>query len=105
MRAGRMDKRIIIQQVTETQDGYGDPADSWAAFKTVWAEVIFKPGREYFNGATDIATAPAIFRIRYLSGVTRKMRISYDSETYDILSITEIGRKEGLEIVASALVD
>ena len=105
MRAGRMDKRITIQQVTETQDGYGDPADSWAAYKTVWAEVLEKRGREYFNNPETVAAAPAVFRIRYLAGVTRKMRISYDSETYDIESIAMIGRKEGLEIIATAIAD
>jgi SPP1 family predicted phage head-tail adaptor len=100
-----MDKRIQIQEVTETQDAYNQPVGTWTTYKTVWAEILWKPGREYFNAATEIATASAIFRIRYVTGVTRKMRVRYGGVNYDILSINEIGRKEGLEIIGEAVVE
>ncbi len=104
MRAGRMDKQITIQQVTETADAYGQPVASWSTYRTVWAEVLEQRGREYFN-QTEVAQAVTIFRIWHLSGLTRKMRISYDGDYYDIVSIVTIGRDEGQEIVAQANVD
>jgi len=39
--------------------------------------------------------------VYYDSGITAKMRISYDSQYYDIKSIAEIGFKEGQELVTT----
>lgn len=99
MRAGRLNRRITIQQVTETQDTYNAITRTWATYKTVWAEVVPKSGREYLNQAETVTQSDVLFRIRFITGVTTKMRISYDSNIYDIQSISEIGYKEGLEII------
>lgn len=100
MRAGRLNRRITIQQVTETQDSYNALTESWSTYKTVWAEVVPKRAREYFSQAETVSQSDIMFRIRHISGVTTKMRISYDGNVYDIQSIIEIGYKEGLEIMA-----
>ena len=98
MQAGRLDRRIIIQQKTVTFDSFGDETESWTELSTVWANVIVKSGRESFNNDQEIAERTVIFRIRYLSTVTERMRISYNSVFYDIESIKELGRREGMEI-------
>lgn len=100
MRAGRRNRRITIQQVTETQDSYGAITESWSTYKSVWAEVVPKRGREYFNQPETVSQEDVMFRILYIAGVTHKMRISYDGNVYDIQSIGEIGYREGLEIMA-----
>lgn len=105
MRAGRMNRKITIQQPTETLDSYNQPVASWSTYKTVWAEYLPKRGREYFAADQTVAEADAVFRIRYDSGVTRKMRISFGGDYYDISGISEIGYKEGLEIAAQAVVE
>ena len=44
-----------------------------------------------------------MFRIRYIDGVTAKMRIVYDDVYYEITGKPrEIGRKQGLEIMGKA---
>lgn len=100
---GRMDKKIIIQEFSEdspSYDSYGAPSGLWETYATVWAEKVDQKGREFFSSGV-VAEGTSIFRIRYDSGVTTKMRISYDSEYWDIKSITEIGRRNGIELIAT----
>lgn len=99
MRAGDLDRKIVIQTVTESRSGSGAVTDSWSAFATVWAKVRPLSGREYLAAAQINAEVDTEFTIRWLSGVTPKMRISYDGNIYDIEHIAEIGRREGLKIL------
>ena len=99
---GRMDKLITIQQWgadSPAQDAYGAPSGTWTTYATRWAEKIDKSGREFFAGGL-VGEATCMFKIRYLDGLTTKMRISYDSEYYDIISIIELGRQDTQEVVA-----
>jgi SPP1 family predicted phage head-tail adaptor len=58
-------------------------------------------GEEKFVAAREIQSGiDAIFQIRYDAGVKPIMHIRYNGADYDIVSIQEIGRREGLEIVA-----
>ena len=102
--AGRLDRRVIIQNLILTPNAYGEPIESWATFATVWAEVRDLRGREFFSAQQVNAEVETIFRIRWLAGVLATMRISYDSKAYDILGIAEIGRHDGLELMAKARV-
>lgn len=102
MISGRLNKKIIIQQFTENSppvDSYGEPSGSWETYATRYAEKIDQKGREFFAGGM-VAEGTSIFRLRYISGLTEAMRISYDSKYWDIESIIEIGRKEGHELIA-----
>jgi len=105
MKAGRLKRRIIIQEPTETQGATGQAVPSWATYRTVWADVRQRPGRETFDADQILAETNTVFRIRYLEGLTRKMRISYGGDIYDIHSIVEIGFKEGHDIRATAKVE
>jgi len=101
-KSGRMDKRIVIQQWSvdsPAQDAAGAPSGSWATYAIRWAEKIDKSGREFFQGGT-VGETLCIFKCRYVSGLTYKMRISYDSEYYDIVGIVELGREDTHEITA-----
>lgn len=99
--AGRMDRRIVIQAVTETRDSMGGPVQSWSTFATVWAERKDLTGREYFAaGQSERAEIESVWRIRHLSGLTNKHRFTHGGETYDIESIATIGRDEAMELRA-----
>lgn len=107
--AGRMDRRITFQTFTESQDGAGEPVKTWANLATnptVWAEVLplaltmRSGGEEIFEADQVLAQAEARFRIRYRSDITTEMRVVHASENFDILSVAEIGRKEGVDIRA-----
>lgn len=100
MRAGRLDRLITIEQPTTTEDAHGQPIPSWSTYTTAWSDKKEKPGAEYFAAGQEISEQVVVFTIRYYSGITTKMRISYNSKYYDIVGFRELGRAEGLELVA-----
>jgi SPP1 family predicted phage head-tail adaptor len=104
MQIGKMDRRITIQQVTESQSSSGEATQSWATLATVSAQVETDSGDEGAEGAGEQARSNCLFTIRHRSDVTAKHRISYAGNTYDILSVVEIGRRQGLQIRAIAKV-
>lgn len=91
-----MDRRVVIQSSAETTGDGGGLEQTWSTVATVWAGKEDSKGREFFAANQEIAERATRFRIRYRSGVTEKMRVSLDGRTYDIESIEEIGRREGL---------
>lgn len=100
MRAGELDRQIVIESATETQNGIGEPIKTWSTFATVWAKAKQLRGREYVAAQAINAEIDTVFTIRWLAGVTRKMRILYDAQYFDIHDIAEIGRREGLDVMA-----
>ena len=105
MRAGSLDRTIVIQQAAITLDSFGQPTETWSTFATVAAWKREPSARERFTNNQRVATETVTFRIRYLAGVTPKMRITYDGKTYDILGVTELGRSAGLDLFAEARAD
>lgn len=104
MQAGRLDRRIRIEEATTSADSFGQPLETWALVAEVWAELAPLKGGERWMAQQVTAETTTRFRIRYRDDVTEKMRIVYDGAEYDIASVTEIGRREGLEIMATAKV-
>ncbi len=101
MRAGQLDRLITIEQPTETTDDYGAPTVVWMPFAQVWANVRYDNGTEYFASGQMNTRIDAVFKIRYLSGITTKMRVSYDGEYFDILEKRPLGRNEGFDLKTS----
>lgn len=102
MRAGRLNRRITIQNYTTTQDANGNIVQTWTTFATVWAAVEPASGREFFE-AQQIATETTVkFVIRHRSGITEDMRIKdEDGNLFDIQSVLHIkyGNRQ-IEIMA-----
>ncbi len=118
MQAGRLDRKIDIQRATITSSESGAPIDSWvnlvarrsASYRAV-------KGDEGFKAPEVVAVDQVEFRIRFSASVaslTPKDRIIYPamnagdspaaeipgSSIFNILSVQEIGRREGLLILA-----
>lgn len=101
MRAGEMDRRIVIETATEAQNALGEPVKTWGVFATVWADKRQPSrGREYVSSQSINVEIDQVFRIRWLDGVTEKMRINDGGKYYDILHLAELGRRQGLDISA-----
>lgn len=105
---GPLDRRIRIEQPTVTRDAdYGSPTATWTTYGTFWASVQeVLPSRGESN-AQDISIAerPARVRMRYVSGITAKMRCVYLDRSDRVMRIlavpVEIGRREGLEFMVA----
>lgn len=104
MRAGRKDKRIEIQALTEGKGDYGADTETWTLYKEVWAIMIPIGGREPYVSNQFTSELDTLFRIDYISGISPKTyRIKYKGLVYDIYSVLEIeGRNQTLEIGAKA---
>lgn len=87
MRVGKLRRRIIIQQAIESANAYGELVQTWITFANVWAAVEPLRGREFFAAQEQQARATTRIRIRYLAGVTPKMRVLFDSRIYLINAV------------------
>lgn len=98
--AGRMDRQITFQEMTSTPDGYGGQVETWTDSLTVWAELLplSQRGREYFAASQVNAEKFITFRTRYVAGLGTMTRFTYDGTVYDIQHISEVGRKDRLDI-------
>lgn len=103
IRAGKLDKQIVIERETETVAASGAVSKTWAPVATVRAEPVQLSAEEYLTGFGAGDAGGAVFRIRYLSGITTADRVTLDGTTYDIDEIAELGRKRALELRCSAV--
>lgn len=103
--AGGFDRLITIEAGTEGQDASGDTTTTWTALASnVWARRTDMGGRERFVAEQRIAVRVAVFRFRWISGVSAKMRIvDADSIAWDVTGIAEDRRAGWMELTAEAI--
>lgn len=105
MRAGRLDRRIIVQRNAPTQSSSGAPRDNWTDIGIVWGSVRFERGDERFSAQQVVGHGLCTFTIRYsrlMATLNVKDRLIFDGRFYDIRDVRELGRREGIEIDAQA---
>ena len=98
MNIGRLDRFIIIQSVSTAVDSFGQAIETFGTLDSVWAKIEYKSEVEKFENEQLKAVSSIDFTIRYRTEITEMMRISYDSNIYQIIGIAEIGRGEGLKL-------
>lgn len=102
---GRLDRRITFQQrVVASNVSNEDEEAGWTDVVTVWAKRD-EPGRqktgdEEFRADKLTDYLNQVYSIRYRTDITPKLRIMDSGVRYDILSISEVGRKGYLKIEA-----
>ena len=94
MRAGQLDHYVLIEQPTETTDAYGQAVKSWATYVDAWAGIAPLRGSERILAGQEAAGADTKITMRYVSGVTAKMRVNEDGTLYDIKFVSDV-RKQG----------
>lgn len=88
MQAGRLRHRVNIEQVTETRDADGGVVTSWATLHSkVPAEIVPLSGREFVAAQAAQAGITARLTIRYMAGITPKMRVVHGSDIYNIEAV------------------
>lgn len=104
---GKMDRQIQLQQQGGTRSPLGDEVKAWSTLANVWAEVIPVSGRQFMNATLEqpLSSKTLRLRVRYIAAARNdnKLRVLYDGQIYDVKHIAELGRREGLEIVAEAM--
>lgn len=103
MKSGLLDRRIVIQNATETRDSYGFVSTVWGTHLTVWANWVHNTGNETDRDKNKNVDVSGHFRTYYHSTINENMRIIYNSEYYKITQIKEIQRQDGLLIFVEKL--
>ncbi len=108
MYKGRMDRRIVIQRATETRDSFNNLVKTWSYLMKVWADKEDVRDSERIASQEVGAEITTRFRIEWylsLEDLNPKDRIIFEDKIYNISAVKEIGRKQGMEITASARAD
>jgi SPP1 family predicted phage head-tail adaptor len=99
IRAGDLDQRITLQQITETRDSFGGVTETWTDVATVWAGISMLSGRESFAAQHVYAEATHRVIVRYRTGVDAKMRVKWGSKYLNIISVDETVRRKGMLVL------
>lgn len=121
MRAGRLDRRITIERKSLSYSDSGEPQETWSALASrisaSWGAV---KGEERFSSEQYVSREQVEFRVRWqsaLADLSPVDRIVYPAQgsdspdapatriLYNIIEVHEIGRREGLQIIAARLAD
>jgi SPP1 family predicted phage head-tail adaptor len=91
-----------VQELTDGQDGRGGKTATWGNDLVLYATIVPQKGGEYFAVNQLNATTDVVFRVRYRTDITRRCRIMFEGQAFDILDLQEIPRRFGLDILARA---
>lgn len=98
MRAGKLDRQINIERLTETITPSGGSIKAWQVIATVRTELVQQSATEFLTGFGEAESGTAIFKMRYLPDITTADRVVYGGVVYDLKEIKEIGRRRGMEL-------
>jgi len=102
MRAGKLNRVIFIERMTEALNENRTPVSTWTNIATLRAEVLQHSGDETEAGSGERDADTITFRTRFFSGLETADRIRFMGGIYNVKGWTEIGIRHGLEIKAVA---
>lgn len=109
--SGSLDRRIRLERSTDTQNPIdGSITEAWSLAYELWGQVEPLQGRELFEAQQWVAKADTRFTLRWPpSGAVvnpgEDVRLVYGGRVYDIKHVSEIGRRQGLAVLAQARAD
>ena len=86
MRAGELNRRVIIETFTQSTDAYGDRIETWETHATRWAKVAPLRGREFYDAQQINSEISIKVTLRLDETIKAKMRVSYGSRVFEILA-------------------
>lgn len=94
MRTGRLRHRVEIQQLSTTQDGFGEAVETWTPVAKVWAEMIpsLRATREAFAATSEQRSARLSMecRMRYLDGLSpRETRLRWRGSEFEVEAVMD----------------
>ena len=100
--AGRLNKRVILQTLSQSSDGGGGFTDSWADTATLWAGIEELTGSEGFEAQQTASTLSHRVTIRYRTSVVPTQRLKYGTRILKINAVINPGQlNERLELLCT----
>lgn len=103
MNSGSLDRQITIQSKVAATDSGGGYTETWSDVLVVWADRADQGSREFRAAGSVHAETTTLWKMRYRDGITAENRIKHGSQIFDIISVSEIGRKAGLQVQAKLI--
>jgi SPP1 family predicted phage head-tail adaptor len=96
---------VVILEPISALGEWNNPQPGWRVFAQARAALKSHTGREFWQAQQRQSEISELFNIRYLAGVTPKMRLVYGGVTYDILDVEDIeGRHVEMNLACRAVV-
>lgn len=86
---GEFDRLITIIQKIVTKNLFNGESETWEVLKTKWAKEVSKTGYETIEADKITALRNTTFAVRYDEDIDVEMRVVWDDEVYDIVSIKQ----------------
>lgn len=83
---GRLKDRITLQTPTQ-QEGPFPPLDDYEDYTTIWAEVRFLRGRNFYAAKSANIKTDVEFIIRHRTDLDETMRVVHEGKDYEIEGI------------------
>lgn len=99
--AGRRDKRVAVLRRVESRGSAGEVITAYQPRCTVWGEVLSRTGRERISSQQEVQTWDVKIRVLFNPAISHTDKIVLGSVRYDVVHLAELGRQEGLEILAA----
>jgi SPP1 family predicted phage head-tail adaptor len=97
MEAGKLNKRITIEQFIEKRNELGQKVvKEWQPLITVWANIRNVSGSEFVRNSVEIGEVNTSIRIRKRKlDLNSKMRVIYQSQSYEVVAVLpdEVGNE------------
>jgi SPP1 family predicted phage head-tail adaptor len=102
MNAGQLNRRLQFQEAQQVKDETGELVNTWLPVAKVWASMVPMTGTVLFRAQQFEAKSTRAFEIRWRKWVTPResLRFLFEGQPFFMLDVTEIGRREGLSIIA-----
>lgn len=86
MRAGKLRRRLNIQQRAPGLDEHGEPVNQWTTVATVWGDVTDTAGSESVRDAATVADVTVAVTLRHRPGINTGMRIKDRNRILEIVA-------------------
>ena len=105
MRARSLNRKIIIQEITNTKNSVGEIVEDYTDILTTWASIQTITGKETFLSSQEYSTLSHKLRVRYSSLINAKQIVKFGTRTFNILAVLNIfeSNKE-LEILVEEVI-
>lgn len=94
MKAGRLRHRVTIQKATVTQDGSGQPVETWSNMEDIYAQVEQVSGRELVLAKQVSPDTTHLITIRYALHVDSIKRVKFGSRVFNVLNVNHIENRQ-----------
>ena len=100
IQAGKLRFFVTVEKLAGTLDAAGQEAQTWQTHGTRFAAIEPLQGRELFSARQVHAEVTTRVTMRYLAGVTPKMRVTYGGQLWDIQeAINPLNRNAELQLL------